>query len=241
MNTKLHIASGIRRGFTLVELLTVIAIIGVLAAILFPVVGKVRESAAETSGRAQFSQWGQAFELFRQEFGYYPDLAATAGGSVTLADLYVNRAGDADSPAYNGNRFYEVLTGRIASSSEGTVGARISSTNDGYAAGNTRAASLYTFGENEVEGGGANTVVIRDQSGNADIVVMFDRDQNGTITVGNANADYSFGVGSLPAVRSVRSGERFELQTADFPTTGVRAGVIFYSAGYGNRMLMSWK
>lgn len=49
-----------RRAFTLVELLAVIAIIGVLAAILIPTVGSVRESARATQCRSNMRQLGIA-------------------------------------------------------------------------------------------------------------------------------------------------------------------------------------
>ena len=56
-----------RSAFTLIELLTVIAIIGILAAIIIPTVGKVRESARNTKSLSNLRQFGVANQLHAQE------------------------------------------------------------------------------------------------------------------------------------------------------------------------------
>jgi prepilin-type N-terminal cleavage/methylation domain-containing protein len=55
-----------KSAFTLIELLTVIAIIGVLAAILVPTVAKVRLSASDTAGLSNIRQLGMAYLLAAQ-------------------------------------------------------------------------------------------------------------------------------------------------------------------------------
>ncbi len=63
-----------RRGFTLVELLTVIAIIAVITAILFPVFGRVREATRQTTCMSNMHAIWVAAQLYKQDNNAYPCL-----------------------------------------------------------------------------------------------------------------------------------------------------------------------
>ncbi len=63
MNTRRHP----KRAFTLIELLTVIAIIGILAAILIPTVSSVRQKARAADCSSRLRQLGIAIRLFADE------------------------------------------------------------------------------------------------------------------------------------------------------------------------------
>jgi len=58
-----------RPGFTLIEMLVVIAIIAVLAAILFPVFSRVRENGRKTKCLANLQQISKAMDLYCSDYG----------------------------------------------------------------------------------------------------------------------------------------------------------------------------
>lgn len=59
--------------FTLIELLTVIAIIGILAAILIPTVGRVRDSAKDAACKSNLRQIGMAAQVYaNDQNGFFP-------------------------------------------------------------------------------------------------------------------------------------------------------------------------
>lgn len=61
-----------RSGFTIVELLTVMAVIAILIGLLTPALHLVKESAKKIQQKAQFHAIGVGVELFKSEFGMYP-------------------------------------------------------------------------------------------------------------------------------------------------------------------------
>lgn len=60
------------RGFTLVEMLVVIAIIAILVAIIFPVFANAREKARQTRCQTNLMQLVQGLKQYRTEYGMYP-------------------------------------------------------------------------------------------------------------------------------------------------------------------------
>lgn len=73
-----------RAGFTMVELLTVIAIIAILAAILFPVFGSVQESARRGNTMSSLQKISQAVAAYELDNREYPEYLF--GPAISQAD-----------------------------------------------------------------------------------------------------------------------------------------------------------
>ena len=88
--------SGGRRGFTLVELLVVIVIIGILASLVVGLSGTAGRKMRESRTRAELTAIGTAIESYKAKFGHYPP---DNPKDPALNSLYYELTGCLYSPA----------------------------------------------------------------------------------------------------------------------------------------------
>ncbi len=74
-----------RKAFTLVELLVVLAIIGLLAAMLLPALAQARQKSLSTQCAGNLRQWGLAYQMYVNDYEDY--LAAPRLGVQPLAQI----------------------------------------------------------------------------------------------------------------------------------------------------------
>lgn len=227
------------RAFTLIELLTVVAILGILAAILVPTVGSARTSAYKAKTRAQFSQWATGFEQFKQEYGSYPQLY-TAG-----AQKLVNQG--ATTTASGNHLFYDLMAG-VKRDGSALTGATTGNPTPALGQ-NTRRIRFVSFTEADLVSQADVTAgravagqlnFIRDAFYNTSLAVVTDSNLDGVINGRDSSGGY-------PAVTV--SGGTTTIRPTTVLTTGTtggtHAGVIFYCAPPGatseNDLIMSWR
>ncbi len=78
-----------KKGFTLMEVLAVIFIMAVLAAIMLPALRRVRERGRITHARNEINQLIASLEMYSEDWGTYPpdDGAPTYGSASLIAAL----------------------------------------------------------------------------------------------------------------------------------------------------------
>lgn len=150
-----------RAGLTLVELLTVIAVISILISILIPTVSTVRTSARRAKAKIILTQWATAIETFRQEYGFYPDFSFNTDGLI-------------DSAAKS-DEFFEALSSRKP---DGTQ-------SDPPPAGNSKQIAFYTFSESEID----ESDRIADEFDAIRFGVLIDKNYDGIIKVATGSGD----------------------------------------------------
>jgi prepilin-type N-terminal cleavage/methylation domain-containing protein len=97
------------RGFTLIEVLVVIGIIAVLAALLIPIVGKVHQAAYQASTQSEITQIVSACHNYYEDFRAYPgpvsnseieslSITTTPSSYSQYCDIAISSTGGSSGP-----------------------------------------------------------------------------------------------------------------------------------------------
>ena len=125
-----------RKGFTLIEILIVVAIIAILASIVLIGLGPAQQSGRDARRLSDLHEIQNALELYYNKCGFYPGAANCVGGWSNAADMTaVNQAIQGSSLGINsalprdpnaaGSYFYESFTGGTTY----TLGAKLENLN----------------------------------------------------------------------------------------------------------------
>ncbi len=101
------------KGFTLIELLVAIAIIAIMAAILFPVFARAREKARENSCKSNLFKIMQLYHFYAEDHGgllppYYPELDHQFLALERYIGRHFETAGVLECPSASGLRYVEL-------------------------------------------------------------------------------------------------------------------------------------
>lgn len=158
--------------FTLIELLTVIAVIAILGSILIPTASGVIRQSRIAASKARLWQYINAIEQFKAEYNYYPTVYSDGGNGNGLIDLSGTTASQ---------NFVEALSGRAHNTGNPT-----------QAGGNYRSIQFYDFSEKEFFQNTNNTFStnrLADSFNNTNIFIMLDINGDGIIRPYSSDPD----------------------------------------------------
>jgi prepilin-type N-terminal cleavage/methylation domain-containing protein len=213
MNPKLADFAPVRRwrAFTLLELLTVVALIGILASIAVPTARSIYIKAKKAKTRAQFSQWCAAMEMFNAEYG-----------SFAKIDGNYSDGAPASENMLNSEKFSVALTGKKLDGTDATL--RSTSATVEKKVGNTKLIAFYTIAEGELTESEGAARKIKDYFGNTEIGVLYDKTADGIINGSD--------VRTVPPVSAEGNAGKYSLKFD--ANKGLHVPVAFYSAGFGD-------
>ena len=216
-----------KRAFTLIELLTVIAILAILAGIVLPATIGAGATAQRAQIRIRFQQWSSAIEDFRHQYGTYPVFHESGklngGATQDPAGVHI---------------FHDTLAGRRRDGSPLPDRVPGSPPDRPEVQNPLRLRFLSGSSVQFVQESGDESALLCTPTGGTDVAVLVDTNLDGAIDL----ADRS----ELPEVSpSDDPSIRLRPRSEDFPLGGIRAGVAFYTAPAGARsvseLVLSWK